>query len=69
MEQPSLHRDFFMEKALSRGISCWNRLFVEWFLYGKGFYVKAFWNRLFVEWFLYGTALLAQGFLYGKGSF
>ena len=43
-----------MEKAPCKGLS-WNRLFVEWFPYGKG---------LFVEWFLYGKGLFVKGIPY-----
>ena len=40
VETGYLHSDFFMDWALSKGISGWNRLFAEWFLYGKGLFVK-----------------------------
>ena len=60
-----------MEEAFVKGISFWNRLFLDRFLYGKGLFAKAVpygkdasWNKLFVEWFPYGKGMFVNAIPY-----
>jgi hypothetical protein len=77
----SLQSDFAKEKALSTGISFWNNLFVEWFLYGKSLFVKgipfgkgSLQRDFIMETVLckgtsFGNMLFVEWFLYLNGHF
>ena len=65
-----------MEKLLLRGLA----LEQEWFIYGKGLFVKGFdygkgplqdiylWKNALCKGTSFWSRLFAKGFLYGKGS-
>ena len=61
-----------MEKGLYKGISFWNRLFVDWFIYGKGLLAMGFLygkgSMLFVTEFPFGTGSSQSGFFMEKAS-